>query len=200
MKPKAKIFLIIFILLAVVLSASSEEQGERHFDWWAFLGSILNSTILFGGLIFVLRKPLIKLLTQRSLDIKNDIIERERHIRITSGEFQKINERLKQIEDEVKEMQRIARLQGEEEKNRIEELGRQESRRIINLSETEIKNRVESSLNQLKAKIARLTIDHFKKDIEDQLDEPKHRKVIDRNIDAVAENIERERQVKSGKR
>jgi F0F1-type ATP synthase membrane subunit b/b' len=198
MSVKRKIFLAIFFLLAIGLAAAGGE-AEHHFNWGAFFGSVLNSTLLFGALIFFMRKPVIKLLTQKTLDIKNDIIEREKNLKITSEEFQKISRRLDQIENEVKSIQQAAREQGDVEKDKIEELGKRESGRIIALSETEIKNRVESSVNQLKARIARLTIDHFREDIRDRLDEQKHREIIDRNIDLVGKTMQDSEASKSDK-
>lgn len=197
MKAKGIIFPLVFFLLATGLATASSGEGEHHFDWWAFLGSVLNSTILFGALIILLRKPIIKLLTQKTLDIKNNILERERNLKMTSEEFQKISLRLDQIENEVLSMQQSARKQGEAERSKIEELGKQESSRIRVLSETEIRNRVESAVGQLKARIARLTIDHFRKDIRDQLDEHKHRKIIDRNIELVGDNMKNRERAKA---
>ncbi|MCK4835066.1 MAG: hypothetical protein KAT17_00425 [Candidatus Aminicenantes bacterium] len=193
MKSKYRAFLILIVLLATCLAATPEEQGEHHFNWGHFIGSVLNSTILFGGLIIFLRKPLIKLLTQRSLDIKNDMVEREKNLKTASREFEKISMRLDKIESEVQEMNLSAQQKGEEEKQKIEKLGEQESQRVLNLTEAEIKNRVESSMTRLKSKIARLTIDHFKKEIESQLDEETHRRLIDRNITIAGEVIEKEK-------
>lgn len=198
MKEKGIIFSFILFLLATGLAAAAGGEGGHHFDWGAFLGSVLNSTILFGALIVFLRKPIIKLLSQKTLDIRNDIIERERNLKTTSEEFQDISMRLDRIENEVRSMQQAAMQQGEAEKQKIEDLGKQESSRILALSETEIKNRVESSVKQLKARIARLTIDHFKNDIQNQLDEQKHRKIIDRNIDLVGKNMKSRERSRSG--
>lgn len=186
MSERVKVFLFLFLLMVSLLSADSEGHDSAHFDWNRFFGSILNSTILFGALIIFLRKPLIKLLTQRSIDIKTDIIERETNVALSEEQFEKIKQRLDQIQDEVRDIQRLARLKGEEEKSKIEKLGARESQRILQITEAEIKNRVESSMKALQARIAQLTIDHFKKDIASQMDEAKHRQLIDRNIEKVA--------------
>lgn len=186
MSERVKVFLFLLLLMVFLLPASSEGHDSHHFDWGRFIGSILNSTILFGALIIFLRKPIIKLLTQRSIDIKTDIIERETKAALSEEQFEEIKQRLDQIQDEVKDMQRLARLKGEEEKSKIEKLGIQESQRILQITEAEIKNRVESSIKDLKARIAQMTIEHFKKDIASQMDEAKHRQLIDRNIEKVA--------------
>ncbi|HLP61184.1 MAG TPA: hypothetical protein VK186_20245, partial [Candidatus Deferrimicrobium sp.] len=55
--------------------------AEHHgFNWWGFFGKLFDSTILFGGIIYLLRKPLINLLAQKSDEVKNDIIAREEQL------------------------------------------------------------------------------------------------------------------------
>ncbi len=171
---------------------SGSEPGEHHFDWWGFIGKTINSLILFGGLILLLRKPLIKLLTQKSLDIKTDIQQRENEVERTTNEFQKILERLEKIEEEVAGMKQNAQKSGNEEKKRIEELGAKEAQRILDLTDAEIDLKVEHSIRNLKAKIADLTIEHFKKDIQKQLDKKAHEKIIEKNIQKCGEIIERD--------
>jgi hypothetical protein len=55
---------ITIVSLSTALQASGGEGGS-YFHWDAFLGKLVDSTILFGGLILVLRKPLIKVLSQK---------------------------------------------------------------------------------------------------------------------------------------
>jgi F0F1-type ATP synthase membrane subunit b/b' len=171
---------------------SGSEPGTHNFDWWGFIGKTVNSLILFGGLILLLRKPLIKLLTQKSLDIKTDIQKRENEVESTANELQKIHERLDKIEQEVAGLKQTAQKSGNEEKKRIEELGAKEAQRILDLTNAEIDLKVENSIRNLKAKIADLTIEHFKTDIQKQLDKKAHEKIIEKNIRKCGEIIERD--------
>jgi F0F1-type ATP synthase membrane subunit b/b' len=198
MSRKTAFFPILILVMASMLLATPENQESHHFDWGRFIGSVLNSTILFGALILFLRKPLIKMLSQRSIDVKTDIVEREKNVKLTGKQFDSIKQRLDQIEGEVNEMRQSARQKGEDEKHKIEELGMRESQRILDLSESEIKNRIESSITDLKSRIAQLTIDHFKKDIEAHLDEAKQRQLIDRNIEKAGKIMRDDSESKSG--
>lgn len=198
MSRKITLFPILLMMMASLLMASSEGNDSHHFDWGRFIGSVLNSTILFGALILFLRKPLIKLLSQRSIDVRTDIVERENNVKLTGRQFATIKQRLDQIEDEVKEMQQAAQKKGEEEKNKIEELGNREAKRVLDITDSEIKNRVESSITDLKSRIAQLTIDHFKKDIKAHLDEAKQRQLIDRNIEKAGEIFKHDPESKTG--
>jgi F-type H+-transporting ATPase subunit b len=184
----------IFILLPVFTGAVFAEgghEGEHTFDWWGFLGKLLNSIILFGGLILLLRKPIINLLAQKSLDVKNDIIQREAELTKTSRQLEDLKDRLVKIEEEVADMKKAAEISGNDEKKRIEELGANEARRILELTEAEIAVKVENSIRNLKSRIADMTIEHFKKDIGKQLDKNAHEKIIEKNIEKCGDIIER---------
>lgn len=171
---------------------SEGEHGGHYFDWWGFIGKTINVLILFGGIILLIRKPLIKLLAQKSVDIKTDIQQREIEVERTSNELEKIHKRLKKIEEEVADMKQSAEKSGNKEKKRIEELGAKEAQRILEVTEAEINTKVENSIRNLKARIADLTIEHFKADIQQQLDKEAHEKIIEKNIQKCGEIIEKD--------
>jgi F-type H+-transporting ATPase subunit b len=200
MDKRVRVVIVLILVLSGAVFAGggqgSQEarESEHHFDWWGFLGKLFNSTVLFGGLIILLRKPIINLLAQKSLDVKNDIIRREQEVEDTSGQLENLKRRLAKIEEEVAAVKKAAEKSGNDEKKRIEELGDKESRRILALTEAEIAAKVENSIRKLKARIADLTIEHFKKDIEKQLDEESHERIIEKNIEICGDIIERERE------
>ena len=191
MNSKVKIFLIFLILFTVSVSASSEEDHGNGF-WGTFLSQIVNSTILFGGIILLSRKHVIKYFTQQSLDIKNKIVINEKNLKEKSGQLNELKQRLDKIEEEVERIKSLAKESGIQEGKRIEEMGEKESKKILAITETEIDHKVESSIKKLKSRIAELTINQFKKDIESQLDDEQHNKIIDDNIKRSGEIIERE--------
>lgn len=179
---------VVLVLLALLAAppAVFAETGEHHFDWVGFFGKMFNSIVLFGGLFWILRKPLINLLAQKSLDIKNDIIEREELVKTTDSQLEEIKTRLEKIETEVLALKDNAQKSGEDEQKRIEELGKKEEERILAMTNEEIDNKVEASIRNLKERIADLTIEHFKKDIQTHLDSNAHDKLIEKNIELIS--------------
>jgi F0F1-type ATP synthase membrane subunit b/b' len=173
---------------AFAFTEGGSEEGQaqtgehRGFNWWGFFGKLFDSTLLFGGLIYLLRKPIIDLLAQKSLDIKTDITQREERLKITSEQLQGILERLEKIEEEVQVIRRSAEKSGDRERKHIEEAGENEARRILALTDEEIGNKMETAVRNLKERIADLTIAHFKKDIAAHLDSPMHERLIEKNI------------------
>lgn len=195
MDKRAKVLVIVLLTMVLAVPGFAEEghgDGHHGFDWWAFLGKTFNAVVLFGGLIVFLRKPLIKLLAQKSLDVKNDIQQREEEIIKTTSQVEDLQKRLDKIETEVNAMKTAAGKSGGEEKQRLEELAKSESQRIKELTEAEIDTRIDNAVRSLKSRVADLTIDHFKKDIEKHLDKKAHEKIIEKNIDICGDIIERE--------
>jgi F-type H+-transporting ATPase subunit b len=182
----------LFLLLTVTFCYGSGEEGDHgggwHFDW----NKTLSSIILFGGLYYLLRKPIKKFMGKKGEAVKEDIQQREREIEEREAQFKKIRERLGEIESEVSSLKDGARERGEKEKKRIEEMGETESRRIIALTEAEIQQKVESSIKELKSKIADMTIEHFKESIGKELDQKTHDKIIKKNTDLCGEINERD--------
>ena len=188
---KKKSVLIFIALLVITLSPLiSSSSEDHHFSWWGLFSKIINSTLLFGGLYFFLRKPLSKYFGKKSNDVKNDIIEREKLLEKTTGKLNEIKKRLVLIEDEVKIMKENAHSDGEKEKVHLQVAGRKEVERLVALTESEIDNRVEGAVQKLKERIADLTIEHFKKDIITQLDKDQQEKIIEKNISLIGETID----------
>lgn len=192
---------VILLFFLFVLAAGAEEaeqngapgEGEQatHFKWSLFLGQILNSTILFGGLIFLLRKPLLKYLGEKSVNVTIDLETREENLGKTTDRLAEIRNRLDKIEAEVSEMKNEARQSGEEEKKKIRQLGQLEAHKIAQLNEEEINRKFEIAIRDLQEKIADLAIEHFKNEMLSELDDRLHEKIILENIELIGETIER---------
>jgi F0F1-type ATP synthase membrane subunit b/b' len=201
-KLKNRMLIIAFtvLLCSLFLAASPQEEaaahGEEgsqgfHFNWFHFLGQVFNSTILFGGLILLLRTPILKFLNERSVSVKIDIVEREENLKKTAKMLEEIKNRLDRIEEEVETIRNSARKSGEEEKEKIKSLGKQEAERIVRLNNEEITRKVESSIRRLKEQAANLTIEQFRKEVKEELDDAMHEKIIEKNIEQIGELIAR---------
>lgn len=186
-----KLFIAFFVLTSLTLAASGGD-GEHHFSWVKFMGAVVNSVLLFGGLVFLLKKPISDLLGKIGEDIKTDIQDREAKLDKSEKQVVELRTRLEEIEREVDSVKEEARLDGEKERKRIEEDARAEAEKIIRLAEEEIQSRVDLSVSRLKGRIADMTIEHFKKSIDENLTEDLHKKIVEKNITMSGEIIERQ--------
>jgi len=187
---KSGFSLILFLALTAGLAASAHE-GAAHVDWFNLLGKVFNSTVLFGGLILLLRKSLIQMLSQKSSAIQNDIVEREKNLANTSVRLVDIQQRLDKVASEVTGMKSGAEAAGRDELARLQEAGRLEAERIIALSEEEIRQRVDAAVRAVKDRIADLAIERFKNDFVRSLDDATQQRIIERNIDSCGDLDER---------
>jgi F0F1-type ATP synthase membrane subunit b/b' len=177
--------LFAFLSLALAPGLAAASAGEAgHIDWFNLLGKVFNSVVLFGGLILLLRKPLIQMLSQKSLAVRNDIEERERTLAATEIRLQDVRRRLAEVAAEVDGIKNGAEAAGKAELARLEEAGRSEAERIVALSEAEIRQRVDAAVRTVKGRIADLAIERFQKDFTKGLDGPTQQRIIERNIDA----------------
>jgi len=183
MKKKA---LLALLMLALASRLAASAPGEAaHLDWFNLLGKVFNSTVLFGGLVLLLRKPLIEMLSQKSLAVRNDIVEREATLAATEIRLQDVRRRLAEVAAEVEDIRVGAEAAGQAERARLEEAGRSEAERIIALSEAEIRQRVDAAVRAVKGRIADLAIENFREDFKKNLDASIQQKIIERNIDSL---------------
>jgi F0F1-type ATP synthase membrane subunit b/b' len=179
---KKIVFILLLVLLTVALSAEEAESGPRHFDWVAFFGRIVNATILFGGLILLLRKPLIQMLTQKSIDIRSDIEQREERLAQTAVQLDRVRERLESLEKEIATMRQSSETGGAEELAKLEAAGRTEADRILALTESEIERRMETALTRLKARVADLIVERFREEFAQKGGPDLQNRMIEKNI------------------
>jgi F0F1-type ATP synthase membrane subunit b/b' len=179
-------FFAIALLLAVALAASAGEESPaaHHIDWFSLLGKVFNSTILFGGLTLLLRKPLIQMLSDKGAAVKNDFDQREKNLADTAVRLEAIEQRLQKVKVEVEQIRADAVAGGRDELARLEAAGRDEAARIIASSEEEIRLRVDAAVRLVKGRIADLAIERFREDFVKNLDPATQQKIIERNITA----------------
>jgi len=184
-----KIPVFVFLLLpALLLTASAgEEAAAHHIDWIGVLGKVVNSTLLFGGLALILRKPLIQMLTDKGAAVENDFHEREKALADTAVRLEEIEQRLQKVTMEVEQIKASAAVSGREELARLETAGREEAKRIIAVSEEEIRLRVDAAVRSVKSHIADLAIERFQEDFKKSLDNDMQQKIIERNISAIGD-------------
>lgn len=182
---KTRLLLTLLPVLAGALAASAGEgEGAHAVDWFSVLGKVVNSTLLFGGLILALRKPLIRMLSQKGEGLRQDFAGREKALAATETKLQEIDRRLARVAAEVEGIQGEAEASGKAELERLEEAGRREAERIVALSEEEIRQRVDAAVRAVKGRIADLAIERFRSDFRKGLDDATQQKILERNIDA----------------
>lgn len=175
------IFLILSFFLVSGLALAEETHGRSGLS--TFLGQVLNFIILFGGLAYVLRKPVneylrrkseeMALLLQKSEDLKTESLQK----------LEQTKERLNRLEDEVRRIKEEAEKEALKERERIKFEAHQEAERLRKLAQEEIDLLVRASLLELKAYAINLSVALSEQKIKQKLNPELHRKIIHRAID-----------------
>ena len=189
MRTKVKIT-IVAILLALPMCAS-QGGGHHGFDWIGFLGKTFNSVLLFGALYILLKKPIVKLLSDKSQEVKDDILEREKKIKELSEEVTKLKENLSNFELESKQMKEEALSFGAQEKEKLSQLAKKEVIRINDMAKEEIEAYIKREIKGLTLKVIDDLILQLKDEAASFLNDEKQKAIIDRNINLFGESIER---------
>jgi F-type H+-transporting ATPase subunit b len=177
-KPKAALLLV---LLPLWLGFSSDQ--ESHISPLAdLLGKTVNFIILFGGLGFLLAKPLRKFLAEIGLSVAETIRQTKRARADAENRLRSLKERMQNLEQEVRKIKDEGEETGAREKERLLALARQESGKIRTYAAREIEALAESAQAEIKRHAAELAVSLARANIERRLTPEIHSRLIDESI------------------
>jgi len=172
---------LIILLLPVLLGFTpAEESGVSPLT--ALLGKTINFVILFGGLGFLLAKPLRKFLAEIGLSVEKTFQETTRAKTDAEGKLESLKERMLNLEREVREIKAEGQEAGEREKERVLSLARQESEKIRSFAAQEIEALSLSARAELKEHAAEIAVSLARANIERRLTPELHSHLIDESI------------------
>ncbi|MGQ9800077.1 MAG: F0F1 ATP synthase subunit B family protein [Candidatus Saccharicenans sp.] len=159
------------------------EESQGHFDLATFLGQVLNFVVLFGGLAFLLRKPLNDYLKGKAEQVAANLRQSEA-LKVES--LQKLKQsqaRLDNLEAEIGALREEAEKEASREKQMIRQEAEKEAQRLKRLAQEEIDALFRASLRELKAYAIDLSVALAEKRIREKLTPELHRKLIQQAID-----------------
>lgn len=148
MKEKQKILVILFLLPFFVSTASAEEEHASNFI--DFLGKSINFIVLFGGLTYILYKPIRSFLEKRAGDIRRSLKEAEDLRREAELKLQESRTRLASLADEIERIKKEAEIEGQREREKALQLTGHEAERIKSFARKEIEMLLQAEIRHLK--------------------------------------------------
>jgi F0F1-type ATP synthase membrane subunit b/b' len=184
MTPRRRAAAVLLVLpLFLFLSA---EEGAAKSATMDLLGKAVNFLILFGGLAFVLRKPLAAMLGKRALDIRETFrladeskAEAERKGREAEG-------KIAGLDEEIQLMMVTAQAVAEREKDRIAGLAAEESERVKRFTEQEIEQLTKAGARELRAYAAEKATSLAGERIRQKLTPADQSALIDKSIERLS--------------
>ena len=189
MISKRNVFWILLFIFPLFL-CMSPESTDHSSNSGEFFGKVINFAVLFGGLFFLLRKPIKNYLDERSqrtdLSIKEAAEARDGSEKKLKGAMGK----LKDISEEVKKMKDDAESEGQKQKESIIESARQETQRLKELTKQEIDSLYASGIKELRAYAAEVTTKAAAERIKQRMTPEIQSAIIDKSIERLDEFYE----------
>jgi len=154
--------------------------GQLGINLPVLISQLISFLILFGLLIFVAYKPLLKMIDERSKRVKESLEQAE------AVKDQSLNAR-----EEVKKQLQAAAIQGQEIiaratqtsdeiRARAQDLARKDAEAIIEQARQAVKAERDQAIDELRQEFADLTIIAASKVIGESLDKQSHKELIDK--------------------
>lgn len=182
MPRKKRILLLLFVLLPLALGFSPGEETHHGSPLLDMLGKTVNFLILFGGLGFLLAKPIRKLLEEAGLAVARTIRETENAKKDAERKLAAVQEKMASLESEVRKIREVGREAGRQEKDRLLERARQEADRVRALADLEIQMHAQAAQTELREYAAELAVSLAGENIEKRMTPELHARLIDHSI------------------
>lgn len=138
------------VLLAALLCMGATAEGEGH-PTLDFLGKVLNFLILFGGLGFLLHKPLRAMLEKRSGDARSALDAARASRSEAEARRETARTKLEGVAGEVERLKADAAARGRAGKERIARAAAEEGARLKDFAAREIEAQTRNAVRELKA-------------------------------------------------
>jgi F-type H+-transporting ATPase subunit b len=183
---------LIFVVLPFLLFMSVE---DKHHDSnpMAFIAKVVNFLILFGGLAYVLRKPIKQFLEGRAAEIDTTMRGAEESRHGAKKDLEQTEKRLHELSQEVEELKDKAVLEGQREKDRIIRVAQEEGARMKEAVQQEIEMISRAGIRGLKEFAVTLAAAEALERIQKRLTPEKHTRLIDDSIERLENLYEKSR-------
>ncbi len=188
MTERQKILVVLFLLPFFIFMASAEEEHKSGFI--DFLGKAINFVVLFGGLAYLLRKPLGSLLEKRSQDIQRTLKETEASRKEAEQKLQEVKAHLAGLGEEIEKMRKEAAVEGQRERERTLQLAQKEAEKIKYFTGQEIEMLTRAGIQELKEFTAELAASLAEERIRKKMTLEDHTQLIDKSIERLSELYE----------
>ncbi len=173
--------LFVFAPVAAVPANAAAEGGEHHEESLAsFLSRVVNSALLFGGLYYLLRRPLADHLVRRAEQVRVDLATARDTRANASVQLEAIEAKLRELPGELEALRRRGAEEIAAEQARIVEQTAVERERLLEQTRREVEQRVRTARRELTALAANLSVDVARRRLAAQMTAADQLRLIDR--------------------
>ncbi len=125
---------------------------------WETVGRFFNLFLLFGVIIYFIRKPLLSFFENRRREIQQKLGEAERRKQQAESKLREVEQRIANIEQELLSIRKRAEQETIEEGRRMAEASRQESEKILAVARREIDGMLKAAQKELRIYAGSLSV------------------------------------------
>ncbi|MGB8953177.1 MAG: ATP synthase F0 subunit B [Candidatus Aminicenantales bacterium] len=188
---KQGLWILLMVPLFIFMTSSASAEEGSDYNLKDFLGKVINFIILFGGLTYILYKPLRNFLEKRTADVGQSIRESETLRTEAEKKLQEARQRLADLEKEIHGLRKAAEAEGIREKARIQSITEKEMERIRQLTREEIERQARAGIRELREFTADLAVTLAEARIKEKASPREHTLLIDKSIERLAELYEK---------
>jgi len=171
--------ILLIVPFLLFMSFAEESHPSQTKD---FLGKLLNFLLLFGGLAYVLRKPLGKFLQERSDSLEQALRGAKESHEEAAEKLNQVESRLRKLDEEIEKMQQEAEAVGQSLHQHVLEEAKQAADRLKHFASQEIEMLTQDAIREIKEYTGALAADLAQQRIQDRMTEEFHSSLIDKSI------------------
>jgi F-type H+-transporting ATPase subunit b len=176
-KIRSAIVLAAVLLPAAVFAAAGEGSttGRQLYD---LVMRIINFAILFGVLIYFLRKPARSFIENSLQTIRKLITDAEETRKIAEANMKEAEEKLAGLSREIEELMEHAREESEAEKARVLSEAEEAVERLKREASQAIQQELKKSQEELRNEVAEIAVTIAREIIQENIQEKDHTRFI----------------------
>jgi F-type H+-transporting ATPase subunit b len=190
MKDKRRA-LVILLVLPLLLGLAVEEKEAHSSSVMGYVGKVVNFLVLFGGLYFLLRKPLGEFLERRAREIDSAIREAKKDRQEMEEQVLLSSERLSKLEEEIQKIRTDAQEQGIKRKEQVLQAAEKEASKIREWNRQEIDMFYQAKIRELKTQAAEWATALARRNIEEKMTPEKQILILELSIDKLEDIYEK---------
>jgi F-type H+-transporting ATPase subunit b len=175
------ILLILFIVPFLLFMSSAEESHPSQIK--DFLGKAVNFLVLFGGLTYLLRKPLGSFLRERSDSLAKTLQGAKKSREEAAKRLDEVESRMEKLDDEVEQLRQEANSEGRALQQRTIEEAKKNAERLKRFAHSEIEMITKDAIREIKQYTAAVVADLAGQRIRDRVTEEYQSSLIDKSIE-----------------
>ena len=159
-----------------------EGEAEHTESTWAWVARLFNFVILVGGLVYLLRSPLVGFLEQRGITVRSELMKAAELKSEAAAQVAQIDARMAALPAEIESLKRRGAEEIAAEETRIRALAATERKRLLDQATREIETQLRIAERDLKNRAGELAIAVATERVTRTITAKDHARLVDRYV------------------